>query len=247
MPMTFVQSPNPTLKLLNNVTSVTTNPINFASNTSVSDLLIGICCANSASGTNPPPVPTIATPVTTGFTWVLAAAATTTDAQVYSHTGAFYTAAIAIYYIANSAAMGTGVTTTVTATAPASVADLTVTCNLAEFSVVSVKDITATATGLNGTPGVGNVTTNFTDLLLFGESDSNGGGAFPPTGFTRFPTFADGLSLLGYKLNVAPGTYNLTSGTTLTTNWAAFGVAFGPAANKQATPVFSPPAGTYGV
>jgi hypothetical protein len=160
-------------------------------------------------------VPSIGTPSTPGFTWVLAG--TITSDNYFD--GTFNNQqSIAVYYIDNAPSMAASVITSVVGTlsvAPNNHND-TLSFELSEWSgevIGSVIDVTATAKGISTVPSAGSINTNFTDLLLVSATDI--GGNTEGSGFTALnnhnpPPHITAIAgaINQYILNAVPGTYN---------------------------------------
>jgi hypothetical protein len=201
--------------------SVTSSAVGYNSITTSGNLLVCVCWStvvhSSGSG-----APAISTPTTSGISWTLLGSAFYNDAADTQG------GRVSVYYCENAASLATSTKTTVGANGGTNIVSTDVGFDLYEFSgVKTVSSVDASATSSNqtsGAPGVGNLTTTATDLILVAMNGIANHGA--GTNFTLGP----GSPLEGqdqYRLNVASGSIATTFSVS-DTHWGAVGVAFLP-------------------
>jgi hypothetical protein len=197
------------------VLSVSTNPVGFSNSTTVSNTLLCVVWADSDKGT-----PIINTPVTTGFTWVLAGTA------IYSDTVNGEYGRVSLYYINNAAAMSG---TTVVNAGRSLSTYVEVEFALYEFSgivIASAIDVSATNTGNTSIPSTSSLVTTVKDLIFVSMLCDNSVTPSIGAGYTAglaSTTIASGLSQ--YIPNQAAGTIATAFGTS-EAHWACVAVSF---------------------
>lgn len=204
--------------------TLTSSAVGFSSTTTAGNFLICACYGRISSATvgtgNGNLVPT-----TTGITW------TSATLNAWSTTPGTTGGSLNIYYAANAPSITSATTTTVAHSIAGSgfSAAMSVEFALYEFSGVATTspvDATRATSQSTGTPGVGNITTSNTDLLVVGFS-GNSANATAGSGFTLGVNMTVSTTgQLQYKFSVPPGT-NATAFTPGSqTNFAALAVGF---------------------
>ena len=204
-------------------TSATASGNGYATNTTGTNLLVLIAWAQSTilSGN----APTIATPTTSGFTWVAGPTATYADGTNGVSGG------VSIFYIANAGAMSSSTSTSVTATRSlASATAVDFACY--EFSgVVTTSPVDTSALNSNQTSTPtdgGTLVTSKTDLIIaaFEGEDSVALGTGFSLGIASTSTQYGGSM---YNLNKASGSIDTAWGSGNTgLKWGACSIAFLP-------------------
>jgi hypothetical protein len=201
--------------------SAGSSAVGYNNITTAGNLLICVVWAASSPAVSGFP-PTINTPLTSGFTWVLAGSAQ------YSDIGTPQYGSIAVYYIANAASMPTATKTTVSAAG--GLHNLTqVEFALYEFSGVataSVIDTSATSNdGFNSIPSTAALVTSVTDLI-FVSTVCEGAAPSLGSGYTsgiKSSHISSGLSQ--YIANQAAGTIATGFGS-IDNYWGCVAIAF---------------------
>ena len=202
-------------------TSATASGNGYATNTTGTNLLVLIAWAQSTilAGT----APTIATPTTSGFTWVAGPTATYTDGT----NG--YGGRVSIFYIANAGAMSSATSTSVTATrSTATATEVDFACY--EFSgVVTTSPVDTSALNSNQTSTPtdgGTLVTSKTDLIIAAfEGEDNVAPGFTLGIASTSTSFGGSM----YSLNKPSGSIDTAWGSGNTgLKWGACSIAFLP-------------------